>query len=123
MKLFKYFYLPILIIILSFNILLPKIFPFKKMLDPKTNKNDFLVNFQQAMSLTNYKPINLIIRDHENEMEFYLKIQQKPIKIIFSTNKDPLAQLYTLQQILKKDKIKELPTIIDLNSKKAYVSF
>ena len=58
-------------------------------------------------------------------IEFVLEIKNKPVRVIFSSQKDGQSQLASLQLILKKSKIftKGQPKMIDLSGNKPYVSF
>lgn len=58
-------------------------------------------------------------------IELVLEIKNRPVRVIFSSQKDGQSQLASLQLILKKSKIltgKQLK-VIDLTGNKSYVSF
>lgn len=86
------------------------------------SENDFQNKLKHALSLAKLDTFNLTYRDYLNEIEFYTRIENKDIQIIVSTQKNPYSQISTLQQVIKKDKMK-LPKIIDLSSDKQYATF
>ena len=120
MKLFKIICLLLIIIFLILTYFLSN----KKIEDinPLSEKNEFQNRLNHALSLAKLDTFNLSFRDYLNEAEFYIKHQEKKIKIIISTEKNPYSQIATLQQVIKKDKMK-IPKIIDLSSDKQYATF
>jgi hypothetical protein len=121
MKIFKILYIPIIIGIFFINFTLIKPKSQEKIIF-LTSNNDFNNYLEHALSMAKIKTSSLSFRDYSNEVEFHIQAQKKPVKIIISTQKNPYSQISTLQQILKKDKIK-IPKIIDLSSNKQYATF
>jgi hypothetical protein len=121
MKLFKLFYLPLVILILftNFKLATPKSQQNIAFLSPINHFNNSL---KHALSLAKIDPIELSFKDYLNEVDFYIQDQNKKIKVIISTQKNPYSQISTLQQVIKKDKMK-IPKIIDLSSDKQYATF
>jgi hypothetical protein len=121
MKLFKIIYIPIFVLFFCINFILLRPQP-QETIKFLNSNNDFNNYLQHALSLAQIDTFKLSFRDYINEVEFYIKQQNKPIKIILSTQKNPYSQISTLQQVLKKDKMK-IPQIIDLSTEKQYVTF
>jgi hypothetical protein len=121
MKLFKLIYLPIVILLFFVNFILLKPQE-QEQINFFTSNNDFNNYLQHALSLAKIDTFQLTFRDYLDEVEFYIKSQDKPVKIILSTQKNPYSQISTLQQVIKKDKMK-IPQIIDLSSDKQYATF
>jgi len=122
MKLFK-------IIILSFLLILT-IFTYiyytnKKIThEPISTKNNFYKNLDIAIKTAKIKTNSYQIRDFNDEVEFYLVVNDNPIKILISTLKDPFWQISTLQQVVKTAKINQGELkLIDLSTKHPYVTF
>ncbi|MFA5749644.1 MAG: hypothetical protein WC895_00270 [Candidatus Shapirobacteria bacterium] len=122
MKLFK------LIIILLLIISLPVGFYFlnkkNNSFNPISSQNGFYQKLNLAIktSQINISPIK--IRDFNNEVEFYLIENNYQTKIILSTQKDPVWQISSLQELLKTAKInKEDLKLVDLSSTHPYATF
>lgn len=68
-------------------------------------------------------------KEEINGMEIVIRVNDQLLKVLFSTEREPRAQLTSLQLILKESKIIESfndgkpPKLIDLSSDKPYVSF
>jgi hypothetical protein len=120
MKSLKIIFLLLIIIFLIFVYFLTK----KKTETPNpfSPKNEFQNRLNHALSLAKLETFNLSFRDYLNEAEFFINHQEKKIKVIISTEKNPYSQIATLQQVIKKDKMK-IPKIIDLSSDKQYATF
>lgn len=77
------------------------------------------------LQTANIKPTQTIIRDFENEIEFYLKNSSGTgFPVIFSTNKNATSQVTALQKLIKIANIKgkELK-FIDLSSSHPNATF
>ena len=91
---------------------------------PISNQNDFYKNLDLAINTAKLKTSFFQIRDFNNEVEFYLIVNDSPIKILVSTQKDPFWQISTLQQVVKTAKINQGKLkLVDLSSKHPYVTF
>lgn len=91
---------------------------------PISAKNDFYKNLDIAINTAKLKTSSYQIRDFNNEVEFYLIINDNPVKILISTLKDPFWQISTLQQVVKTVKINQGKIkLVDLSSKHPYVTF
>lgn len=92
--------------------------------NPISSQNDFhqKLNLAVKTSQINISPIK--IRDFNNEVEFYLLEDNYQTKIILSTQKDPVWQISSLQELLKTAKIsKEDLKLVDLSSTHPYATF
>lgn len=122
MKLFKFFVLTFLVVS-SIGIYL--YFTNNKTAhDPISNQNNFYKNLDLAINTAKLETNSLKIRDFNNEVEFYLIIDDNPVKVLVSTTKDPFWQISTLQQVVKTAKIKpEKLKLVDLSSRHPYVTY
>ena len=70
-------------------------------------------------------PINLLVSEPQNEIEFYLENPNRStFKVIFSNQKDPLKQVTALQKLIKIANINgNSLKFIDLSSKRPYATF
>lgn len=122
MKLFKIFTLLSLFLIiglLSYNYYANK----KTTYEPISTQNNFFKNLDIALKKANLNTGLLQIRDFNNEVEFYLVLENNQIKVLISTLKDPFWQVATLQQVVKTAKInQEKLKLVDLSSKHPYVT-
>jgi len=123
MKVFKFIILILLIITPSFFIY--KSFDEKKAAhNPISNENNFYKNLDLAIKTAKLTTSSYQIRDFNNEVEFYLVLNDNQIKILVSTLKDPFWQISTLQQLVKTAKInQEKLKLVDLSSKHPYVTY
>ncbi len=122
MKLFR------IIIVLSF-LLVIGLFGYNYYANKKTThepisvQNNFFKNLDIAIKTANLNTGLFQIRDFNNEVEFYLILDNNQIKVLLSTQKDPFWQVATLQQVVKTAKInQEKLKLIDLSSKHPYVT-
>lgn len=122
MKLFKLIVLILLAIILSF-------FLFKKILyqpiNPISQQNTFYSRIDDALQTSQLSPINLKIRDYQNQVEFYLENETNNYtKITLSTQKDPYWQISSLQDFFKTAKINNKQVkLVDLSVDHPYAKF
>lgn len=122
MKLFK---ITILLLIVIFAIFAFNYYTHKKIAyQPISNQNNFYKNLDLAINTAKLKTSSYQIRDFNNEVEFYLVVNDNPVKILVSTLKDPYWQISTLQQVVKTAKINQGKLkLVDLSSKHPYVTF
>ncbi len=122
MKLFK---IVILLLIVILAIIMYNFYVSKKVTyGPISNQNNFYKNLDLALNTAKLKKSSYQIRDFNNEVEFYLVINDNQVKILVSTLKDPFWQISTLQQVVKTAKINQGKIkLVDLSSKHPYVTF
>jgi hypothetical protein len=121
MKLFKIIYPIIICLIFLANYYLSKQSAIK--INPTSINTDYQKTLNHALFLAKIDPINLNYKNYLNEVEFLIKSKDSLIKIFLSTKENPYNQISTLQEILKKDKIKNSTIkIIDLNTKNFYAA-
>ena len=121
MKLFKIIY-PILILFIfltNYHLSRPSIIT----INPISTNTNYQKTLNHALFLAKLDPINLNYKNYLNEAEFSIKNQDSLIKVFLSTKENPYNQISTLQEVLKKDRIKNSPIkIIDLNTKNFYAA-
>jgi len=122
MKLFKLtlIFIPLIVVVVFVVI---KFCP--QPITPKSNKNDFYDKLNNAFQTSNLNPINMIVRDYLNEVEFYLQNEDnQSTKVIFSTKKDPYWQIVSLQDFSKTAKINNKQIyLVDLSIDHPYATF
>ena len=121
MKLFKIIILSILFIgsFFIYNYYVNK----KVTHEPISKQNNFYKNLDLAINTAKLKTSSYKIRDFNDEVEFYLVINDSSVKILVSTLKDPFWQISTLQQVVKTAKINQGKIkLVDLSSKHPYVT-
>ena len=92
--------------------------------EPISDQNNFYKNLDLAINTAKLKTSSYQIRDFNNEVEFYLLINDNPTKVLVSTLRDPFWQISTLQQVVKTAKINQGKIkLVDLSSKHPYVTF
>ncbi|MDD4937845.1 MAG: hypothetical protein PHX34_02390 [Candidatus Shapirobacteria bacterium] len=123
MKLFRLFFI-ILLIIGIVTIFIIKFIHFNQ-INPISSQNDFYSKLNNALQTSQISPINLIVRDYQNEVEFYLQDEQSnQTKIIVSTQKDPYWQIASLQDFFKTAKINNKQIkLVDLSINHPYATF
>lgn len=123
MKLFKIFIISSSLILLI-TILSIKIFH-SNQINPVSSQNDFYTKLNNALKTSQLDPINLVVRDYQDEVEFYLKNDQNnQTKIIISTQKDPYWQIASLQDFFKTAKINNKQiNLVDLSINHPYATF
>lgn len=79
-----------------------------KQVTPVAEKNNFVFQLKQALETSQIKYTNLKLEDFQNQVKFTIinDNNQAPSEIIFSTQKDAVWQVASLQQILSESKIK-----------------
>lgn len=94
-------------------------------MNPVSSQNDFYTKLNNALKTSQLDPINLVVRDYQNEVEFYLKNDQNnQTKIIISTQKDPYWQIASLQDFFKTAKINNKQiNLVDLSINHPYATF
>lgn len=98
-------------------------FLFSKKTHPLSPKNDFYQRLDHALSTAQLQPLKTDIRDFQQQVEFYIQSQNDPVKVIFSTKKNPYWQVAVLQKTLKTAKINNTrPSLIDLSLKHPYAT-
>jgi hypothetical protein len=93
--------------------------------NPVSTKHDFYFQLNQVLNTSQLKPINLNIREYQNEIEFLIKNEatNKFTQVVLSTQKNPVWQVTSLQQALKIAKIKNTYIKkIDLSIKHPYAT-
>jgi hypothetical protein len=91
---------------------------------PISNQNNFYKNLDLAIKTAMLTVTSFQVRDFNNEIEFYVVINDNPIKVLVSTLKNPFWQVATLQQVVKTAKIDQGKLkLVDLSSKHPYVTF
>jgi len=122
MKLFK---ISIIFVFLSITIffLIIKLYP--SILTPKSDQNNFYDKLNNALQTSKITPINLVVRDYLNEVEFYFQNENENlIKVIVSTQKDPYWQIVSLQDFYKTAKINNRQiNLVDLSIDHPYATF
>jgi len=123
MKLFKLLFI-ILIITGIIIIFIVKFIHFNQ-INPISSQNDFYSKLNNALQTSQISPINLIVRDYQNEVEFYLQDEQNnQTKIIVSNLKDPYWQIASLQDFFKTAKINNKQIkLVDLSINHPYATF
>ena len=123
MKLFKLLFI-ILIITGIIIIFIVKFIHFNQ-INPISSQNDFYSKLNNALQTSQISPINLIVRDYQNEVEFYLQDEQNnQTKIIVSNLKDPYWQIASLQDFFKTAKINNKQIkLVDLSIDHPYATF
>lgn len=124
MKRFKNFYIIFIISIFIYITSLVLINQNIKNINPLSNENVFYTKLHHALSTSSLQPNNFVYKDFQNEVEFYIPLNNKSTKVVFSTKKNPYYQTAALQQILKTAKIKNInPKVIDLSITHSYATF
>lgn len=123
MKLFK-----IVILLLLLSILFFSVYHYstnkKTTQNPVSIQNNFYKNLDLAINTAKITTSNRLVRDFNNEVEFYFVYNENPIKVLLSTQKDPFWQVATLQQVVKTVKMNQGKLkLVDLSSKHPYVTF
>ena len=123
MKLFKISLIIIFISLLSFSLYSITNYSIKK-INPSSEKNNFYSQLEYGLKTAQIEVAQKTIRDYQNQYEFYIINKSNPIKVIFSTKKNPYWQISSLQEILKTAKInnKQLQ-LVDLSITKPYATF
>jgi len=123
MKLFKISLIIIFISLLSFSTYSLISFSENK-INPASEKNNFYSQLEYGLKTAQIEITKSTIRDYQNQFEFYIINKSNPIKVIFSTKKNPYWQISSLQEILKTAKInnKQLQ-LVDLSITKPYATF
>lgn len=122
MKLFKIF---IFFALLSIAIFFLIIKLYSSVLTPKSDQSNFYEKLNNALQTSKITPINLIVRDYLNEVEFYFQNEDENLtKVIVSTQKDPYWQIVSLQDFYKTAKINNRQiNLIDLSIDHPYATF
>ena len=122
MKLFKLIIISLLVISLPISIYL---FTQKdESFNPISSQNNFYEKLNLAISTSQIKTSPLKIIDFNNEVDFYVLDNSQSIKVILSTQKDPIWQISSLQEFLKTDKINKADLkLVDLSSVHPYATF
>lgn len=122
MKLFKITIILIPVVIISF-FLLNNIL--KNNINPISQQNDFYSKVNNALQTSQLSPIQLQVRDYQNQIEFYLENQDSNYcKVILSTLKDPYWQISSLQDFFKTAKINNKQIkLVDLSVDHPYATF
>lgn len=123
MKLFKIVTLLLLLSILFFSVYRYSTNK-KTTQNPVSIQNNFYKNLDLAINTAKITTSNRLVRDFNNEVEFYFVYNDNPIKVLLSTQKDPFWQVATLQQVVKTVKMNQGKLkLVDLSSKHPYVTF
>jgi hypothetical protein len=93
-------------------------------INPVSNQNDFYSKLNNALQTSQLNPINLTIKDFQNEVEFYLQNNENnQTKVILSNQKDPYWQIASLQDLFKTAKINNKQiNLIDLSINHPYAT-
>lgn len=94
-------------------------------LNPASNENKFFVNLNYAIQKNRISLASPIIsKKNTQQVEFIVdQNQNSPTKVIFSTQKDPILQTTTLQQIFKIATINDKYVyLVDLSLNHPYVT-
>jgi hypothetical protein len=93
-------------------------------LNPESDKNLTINNYTQLLQIALLTPIQMNIRDYENEIEFFLKSTSGNIfKVILSTSNNSIEQVSALQKLIKIANIKGKDiNFIDLSSTRPYAT-
>ena len=123
MKLFKLLFI-VLLITGIITIFIVKFIHFNQ-INPISSQNNFYSKLNNALQTSQISPINLVVRDYQNEVEFYLQDEQNyQTKIIVSTQKDPYWQIASLQDFFKTAKINNKQIkLVDLSIDHPYATF
>lgn len=114
----------ILLILTSTFFIYDFFFNQKTTYEPISDKNNFYKNLDLAINTAKITISSYQIRDYFDEVEFYLILDDNPIKVLISTLKDPFWQISTLQQVVKTAKINQgIIKLVDLSSQHPYVTF
>jgi hypothetical protein len=94
-------------------------------MDPISSQNDFYSKLNNAFQTSQISPINLLVRDYQNEVEFYIQNEQNnQTKVIISSQKDPYWQIASLQDFFKTAKISNKQIkLVDLSIDHPYATF
>lgn len=88
-------------------------------LSPVSKNNSFYAKLNHALNVASLTPSNMQWRNFIEQVEFHLNNTD----VILSTQKDPYAQVASLQKILNTAKIKDKNVIlIDLSTPKPYAT-
>jgi hypothetical protein len=106
MTLFKklYFIIPFLIII--FELMLTPALDLSPPVNPASSRNNYLNNLVTLLRIAGFKPLQITIRDYQNEVEFSLQNNNSSFPVVVSTNKTPISQVTALQKLFKIANIK-----------------
>lgn len=124
MKLFKYLLFAVFIFFSCYSAYSLVNFSENK-INPISEKNNFYIQLEHGLKTAKLNITKSTVRDYQNQFEFYIiNESNNPIKIIFSTKKNPYWQITSLQEILKTAKInnKELQ-LVDLSINHPYATF
>ena len=124
MKLSKLLFIILPIVLIGIVFLTIKFIPFKQ-INPISSQNDFYSKLNNALQTSQISPLNLIIRDYQDEVEFYTQDDQNnQTKIIVSSTKDPYWQIASLQDFFKTAKISNKQIkLVDLSIDHPYATF
>jgi hypothetical protein len=88
--------------------------------NPLSNKNQYLLQLDQALQIAQINPLKMVYRDFQDEVEFYIitNDSKNPIKIILSNKKDPYWQVGQIKKIISLYPVH----LIDLSLKHPYAS-
>ena len=111
-----------LLLIITFLIL--KFVTFNQ-INPISSQNDFYAKLNNALQTSQLSPINLLVRDYQNEVEFYIQDEQNnQTKVVVSNQKDPYWQIASLQDFFKTAKISNKQIkLVDLSIDHPYATF
>lgn len=125
MKLFKKYYCLLPLVLIIFELLIFSKINFQPTINPFSDRNNYLRLLSQYFHTAGISPINLLVSEPQNEIEFYLENpNQSTFKVIFSNQKDPLKQVTALQKLIKIANINgNSLKFIDLSSKRPYATF
>ena len=122
MKLFKV--LIFLIIVIAGTSYLYLQFSPKPQFQPLSEKNTFQTNLNYSLNLAHLTPLQTQYRDYLSQVEFIINHDSSSTSVIFSTKKNPIWQVASLQNIFKAAKMEDRRiSLIDLSIDHPYVTF
>jgi hypothetical protein len=125
MNLFKKYYCLIPFVLIIAEIIVNLTVNFNPVLNPSSSHNSFQNLLSTYLYTAQIYPIQLTIKDYQNETGFYLQNPNKQsYQVIFSSQKDALKQVTALQKLIKIANIKGNDLkFIDLSSSRPYATF
>jgi len=125
MNLLKKYYCLIPLLFITAQIFINLTVNFNPTLNPVSPQNNFQDSLSGYFHTAQIDPLNLTVRDFQNEVEFYLQNpDSQTYQVIFSTQKDALKQVTALQKLIKIANIKGNDIkFIDLSSSRPYATF
>ena len=92
-------------------------------LNPLLSDNSVISTLNNQLRISRIVPLDLKVYSYRHEVEFFVSVNNHPLKVIISLQNDTLSQVTALQKIIKNDKITNEVNLIDFDSRPAYATF